>query len=144
MTGLTLAAALLLALWRPARRLAWLAVRATIGGLLALAAMAVEQHRTRRELPPAPHQPAACPDAHTTRQPPPVPQRWRVRLSTRVDGFVVTLADGIVVGPWRNAAEVRAEALARLAEATGAPSERVYAEAWPVATAPGDGWAGAA
>jgi hypothetical protein len=128
MTGLALAAALLLVLCRPARRLTWRAVRGTIGGLLAIAAEVLERRRSR-ELTSAPHQPAARP----ARQPPPVPRAWRVRLSTRVDGFVVPLAEGDVVGPWRDAAEVRAEALTRLAEA-GWPAgdHRVYAEAWPL------------
>ena len=127
--ALTTAAGVLLAVCRPARRIAWAILRGTASGLLAIAVAVAEHHRTRRERPPAPHQPHNRP---ARQPPPPMPQRWRVRLSTRVDGFPAVLADGEVVGPWQDAAEVRHEALTRLVEAVGQPAGRVYAEAWPI------------
>jgi hypothetical protein len=126
LAAVAVVAALLLGAFPALRRLAWLALRAVVGAVLALAAFAVERRRARRAIE------ASRPVARAPQQPPPVPRKWRVRLTTRVDGFPVTLADGEVVGPWRTAAEVRAEALARLAEAGGVPTAgRVFCEAWP-------------
>lgn len=114
---------MLLSASRPARRVAWAILRALVGGLLALASVAVQRRRTRHQHRVGPSGAGGVHPAATR----PAAYRWRVRLSTRVDGFPVTLADGEVAGPWPTADQVRAETLTRLAQATGRPTGRVYA-----------------
>ncbi len=122
-------AAITTAVCPPAARLAWSALRAVVSVPLIALAEVVERRRARRA-PPTPPRPAV-PPARPTPQPA-TERRWHVRLSTRINGQLVTLADGEVAGPWAPA--VRAEALARWAEATGQPASRIYAQAWPVLT----------
>jgi hypothetical protein len=126
-----LAAVVLLAVCRPARRWAWRALRGGVNAGLFLLALAVERHFARATRP----QPGAPPLRDPLPPLSPAGHTWRVEVFLAWRGRTARLTAGLITGPWDNATDMEAEAMTRWVAVHGYPTTgTLCARARPVLT----------